>query len=53
MQNAIKAVKDYYDGKLQTTKDFEDALEECSKGELVEFIIQHQCRGCFRGVIHD
>ena len=53
MKEVIKAIKEYYKGTLQKTSDFENALKEIPKEDFVEFILEHQCRGCFRGTIHD
>jgi len=54
MRQVIDAVSDFYNMKLQKTSDFEQELEECSKEDLIEFIMEHQARGCFgRGIIHD
>jgi hypothetical protein len=53
MEQVIKYIKDFYNMDLQKTSDFENALKECSKDDLVDFIIEHQGRGCFKGICHD
>ena len=53
MEKVIQAVKDFYDMKLLKNSDFENALKDCSKEELVEFIMAHQSRGCFKEIVHD
>lgn len=46
--NVITIIQAYYDMKLPNTSDFENALMECSKEELVEFIMNAQCQGKFK-----
>lgn len=47
MNKVINIVKNFYSLQLPRTKDFEDALLDCEKEELVEFIMHQQSRGVF------
>lgn len=44
----ITCIQAFYEIKLQKTSDFENALMECEKEDLVEFIINSQNRQCFK-----
>ena len=57
MEKVIKIIQSWYEGKgvfkNGNSEDFENALNMCSKEELIEFIVEHQARGCFKGIVHD
>lgn len=43
-------INDFYNMRLVTTQDFENALLDFSKEELVGFIIEQQSRGMFKSL---
>jgi len=40
-------IQAFYEQKLQKTSDFENALKECSKEGLIDFIMSLQCKQVF------
>lgn len=52
MKKTQQAVQDYYNFKLQKETDFENALKECNKDDLIDFIMTMQCRGAFNGICY-
>ena len=53
MQEVIDSIKNFYEHCNLSVSDFEAELQECHKSDLVGFIVNMQCRGAFRGIIHD